>query len=239
MPNYFIDSSCVKGRNCSIKGNDFYHLTRSRRVSKGDALTLVDENGRRFSALVADIAPECIVCSIESIDPAEGEPFQLCLYAALLKGKKFDLVVRKAVETGIHRVVPVITERCVVDYNEKAGAKNTRWRRIAEEAAKQSLRRQVPDMEDIRDFNDAIGDNWDERIIAHAGGSDFRMYARGVTPPRNAAVIIGPEGGFSESELKAAEKAGWRLLAFGFPQMRAETAAIVISALITYEWGAG
>jgi len=239
MPNYFIDSSCINGCNCLITGNDFYHLTRSRRVSKGDALTLVDENGRCFSALVENVSSERIVCSVELIDLAKGEPFQLCLYAALLKGKKFDLVVRKAVETGIYRIVPVITERCVVDYSEKSDAKNTRWRRIAEEAAKQSLRRQVPYVEDIRAFNDAIGDNWDERIIAHVSGDDFRIYARSAPSPRNAAIIIGPEGGFSESELKAAEKAGWRRIAFGFPQMRAETAAVVITALIIYEWSVG
>ena len=239
MPNYFIDSSCVNGRICSITGNDFYHLMRVRRVSKGDALTLVDENSRCFSALVEDILPECIICSVELMESAGERPFQLCLYAALLKGKKFDLVIRKAVETGIHRIVPVITERCIVDYSEKAGVKNTRWRRIAEEAAKQSLRRQVPDVTDIRAFDDVIYDKWDERIIAHVDGDDFKMYARSVIHPRSAAVIVGPEGGFSESELEAAEKAGWKRLALSFPQMRAETAAIVTSALMTYEWGSG
>ena len=240
MPNYFIKSSCINGRNCSITGNDFYHITRSRRVSKGDTLALVDENGYRFSALVENIAPDSIICSVEPIDLVEDEPFQLCLYAALLKGKKFDLVIRKAVEAGIHRIVPVITERCVVDYSEKIGAKNTRWRRIAEEAAKQSLRRRVPDVENIRSFTDVIADNWDEheRIIAHINGGDFRTYARSVSSPRSAGVIIGPEGGFSESELETAQKAGWRRLAFGFPQMRAETAAVIITALMIYEWGA-
>ena len=240
MPNYFIDSSRINGRSCLITDNDFYHLTRSRRISKGDALALVDENGRCFSALVEDVMPNRIVCSIELIDSAQSGSFQLCLYAALLKGKKFDLVIRKAVETGIHKIVPVITERCVVDYGEKTGVKNIRWRRIAEEAAKQSLRRQVPDVENIRAFSDVIRDNWDERIIAHMSGDDFRVYARSsANLPRSAALITGPEGGFSEFELEAAEKAGWRRLAFGFPQMRAETAAVVIASIMTYEWGAG
>ncbi|MDR3237552.1 MAG: 16S rRNA (uracil(1498)-N(3))-methyltransferase [Spirochaetia bacterium] len=248
MPNYFIASSSITGGSCSITGDDFHHLARVRRAAKGDNLILVDENGRRFSAQITEICADKIICSVESSatgcaknaappDRMPQPPFELCLYAALLKGKKFDLVIRKAVEIGVSKIVPVITERCVPDYTEKSGAKNSRWRRIALEAAKQSMREHLPSVEEICSFGEIISAGaWDERIIAHIRGADFKAYARSAKP-KSAGILIGPEGGFSSLELEKAERAGWRQLTFGFPQMRAETAAVIIPAVIIHEWG--
>ena len=237
MPNYFVKSSAFSDENCVIDGEDFHHLVNVRRITTGVSLSLVDENEQLFDATVQEVLSDRIVCSVTPKVLATQPIFPVCLYAAVLKGKKFDTVIQKAVEIGVSQIVPVNTERCVPDYGEKSHVKSIRWQRIAEEAAKQSLRTSVPDVADIMAFNHVIdSDKSNIRLIAHpAAALTFREYIKNISAPKSAAVLIGPEGGFSPNEIKHAQTMGWTLVSLDFPQLRAETAAIVIPAVVIYE----
>lgn len=240
MPNYFVKSSSVNGGSCLIEGDDFHHLVKVRRTAVGAKLRLVDENEQCYNAVVTEVSDNSILCLVspDDIDSA-GRRSSVNLYAAVLKGKKFDIVIQKAVELGISRIVPVISERCIPDYGEKASGKVIRWRRIAAEAAKQSLRTSVPIVADIMSFAEVIAaENSQARFIADpAAALTFKDYAQTLRAPQNIAVFVGPEGGFSANEMQKASAAGWTAVGFDFPQLRAETAAIVIPAIVIYEWG--
>lgn len=236
MPNYFVNSTSKAENGWLITGSDFRHITIVRRARIGDSLLLVDENGRRFPAVIDKIERDRLVCSGEPTAVSDEGGTKVALYAAVLRGRSFDIAVRKAVEIGVRKIVPVITERCVPEYGNKAGSKSDRWQHIAEEAAKQSLRSQVPSVEKPMPFQTALAAGKGCRLLAHLSGAPFKDYASALEKPEEACVLIGPEGGFSCGEVEAAEKAGWESVSFPFPQMRAETAAAVIPALIIYQW---
>ncbi len=236
MPNYFVKASDFNDGEIVITGNDFHHLVNVRRSSPGDELFLVDETGNRYSAVIKEIFSDSLLCSAESAERKQ-EGVQLWIYVSVLKGKKFDMAVQKAVEIGAAGIVPVLSERCVPDYGAKAGMKADRWRKIALEAAKQSMRSSVPEVSDPVAFDQAVSAASQERkIIAHLNGPDFREYACSGSRPASAAVLTGPEGGFSPEEIEKGERAGWKTVRFPFPQLRAETAAVVIPAMMIYEW---
>lgn len=174
-------------------------------------------------------------------------PLGLVLAVALLKGEKFDLVVQKATELGVTRVVPVVTKRADVrlhDARDEA-RRTARWQRLALEAAKQSGRARVPEVRapaslasvlsgEATGGVEALGVMFaerDGRSLGEAFG-DLEQ-AR----PRRVAALVGPEGGWESEEISEAADAGWKIVTLGGRTLRAETAAIVVAALLQHLFG--
>lgn len=239
MPQFFIKSFKINGSSCVIDGDDFYHLTRVRRIKQGDTVSLRREDGALLTARINDIGGSSITAEILESRDASDDRIQLTVCAGLLKGKLFDTAVRKFTEIGAAGIIPVISERTVSDISGKEKNKLNRWRKIAEEASKQSMRSSVPAIEDPASFNEVITDIGSPvKIIAHArdSGENLRGYLSRIKKKPDVSVLIGPEGGFSDREVESAKKHGWVSLKFGNTCLRAETAALIIPAIIIYEW---
>lgn len=239
MPQFFIPSSMLRGNRCRIEGEDYRHLAKVRRIREGDLIRVRIEGGAASVARVVRVGEGSLEAEIVREEPAAAEPVRLVLCAALMKGKKFDLVVQKAAEIGVKRIIPVVTERVIPDLSEKEEKRLERWRRIAREAAKQSLRSDLPAVEGIARFAElAARDLPGMKILAHAGGDrgSLKERLRGAEKGTDLNLLVGPEGGFSPKEVGLAERHGWEALHFGFTQLRAETAAIVLPAVLIYEW---
>ncbi len=240
MPQFFIDENCIAGDTIRVAGDDLHHLLHVRRIKPGDAVQYRDTQGRIYETVVDDVRDDLVKCTIISrSQPAEQE-FSLCLGAAILKGKKFDLVIQKAVEIGVDAIVPLLAERTIPEIGDKAVKKVERWQRIALEASKQSLRAKVPEIRDIREYREYIETETEEcKMLAHVdpGSTDLRSFLRNNDAPASAAILTGPEGGFSRKEVEIARGFDWNVLHTGISQFRAETAALVLPAIILYEWG--
>lgn len=237
MPQFFVSSSGIANNRCRIQGDDFRHLAAVRRVRPGDTIRLRDENGASYAASVARITGDFIEVEIVDTNAGGHCPVDITLCMCLLKGGNFDLVVEKSVEIGVSRIIPVLSERTVPRPADE-NAKIRRWSRKAEEAAKQSLRERVPDVEHIRSFREVIDMNRDRvRIIAHPGAPVSLKEFLQRNRAGSASLLVGPEGGFTPGEMEAAAAAGWVAADFGFSQLRAETAAAVLCGIIVYEWG--
>lgn len=238
MPQFFIKSSQLKGNECIIEGGDFVHLMKVRRVRPGDRINVRTEEGRLCAAVVRNLSDNSLVADIVETGGIEEEPLHLTVCVSLLKGRLFDDVIKKLVETGASTIVPVITERTVPDISDKE-KKGERWRKISLEAAKQSMRAVVPAVLKPMRFADVIsGIDPAIKIIAHTGdnGRNLRDCMRGVNASSDAAVLIGPEGGFTDGEINSACGNGWTAVRFGYSCMRADTAALIIPAILIYEW---
>jgi len=236
MPQYFVLPEDSDGALCRVRGEDFHHLARVRRAAPGDEVELRLPDGSAVAARVLSIGAEALTAEIIDKKSPSVVPLNLTLYASLLKGKLFDLVVRKAVELGVMRVVPMITERTVVDVDGKEDRRRERWSRIAAEAAKQCMRPDVPGVHGVLGFGEALDEGAGVRIIAHPDCGDSAREIRASEAGCEAALMVGPEGGFSGRELSAAKEKGWRVMSFGSTQLRAETAALVLPAILIYEW---
>ncbi len=240
MPQFFIDERRIVDRQFNVQGDDLHHLLRVRRVKPGDRLQFRDERGRLYETKVSSVGDETIKCTVLSRSEPVENSFNLRLAVAVLKGKKFDLVIQKAVETGVSEIIPVTTERTIPEFGDNIQKKTERWQRIAHEASKQSLRQTMPVIRDVESYGELVKCGYDGcNILAHADpkSNDLRTFLKETPPPSEVTIIIGPEGGFSGKEVEIARGFNWNVLHTGISQFRAETAAIVIPAIILYEWG--
>ena len=207
MPQFFVESSNISGNKCIIEGEDFHHLIKVRRAVPGDLIHLRLENRKLLLARILEISRSAMIAEI--IDEAQAQtgnmPISLTICVSLLKGKRFDLVIQKATETGASRIIPVITERTVPLVTGKETNRSNRWRRIALEAAKQSMRKEIPVIEEIAYFKDVVSDMRSSlKLLAHPSkkSRNLREFLSQVKKEPDISILVGPEGGFSENEVE-------------------------------------
>jgi len=202
---------------------------------------VLDNAGWEYQVSLTRVTHEQIVGEVLQKQPAAGEPrTQITLYQSLLTRDKFEWVLQKCTEIGVTRFVPVITQRTLVRETAIKPEKLARWQRIITEAAEQSARGRIPDLLPPVGFEEAIQklSEFERCLIAwEKQGEGIRAALRtdDKTVPHTIAILIGPEGGFTDEEVVAAKKNGATAITLGPRILRTETAAIVASALILYE----
>jgi 16S rRNA (uracil1498-N3)-methyltransferase len=226
------------------------HLRDVLRLQRGDHVFVFDGEGHEFNCTVTELRRDFAELSVVAeIEPAKPESaLDLCLGLALLKGEKFDLVVQKATELGVTRIVPLITERADIRLRDLKDAEKrvARWQRITQEAAKQSGRATVPEVAEPLAFESFIKGEFDglrvmfsEREGATLGtiGAGELLGAIDAREFHAVTALVGSEGGWTDAELASARAAGWQIVTLGGRVLRAETAAIVITALLQNLFG--
>ena len=164
---------------------------------------------------------------------------RISLLQGLAKGEKMELIIQKAVEIGVVEIFPLAMDHSVVVLDRsKAGKKTERWQKIAEAAAKQSKRDVIPAVHEVMKLSQVLQEEkWDLLVIAYE--SENRISLKEVLQTHKNAksigVIIGPEGGLSNEEVKAAQEAGGIAVSLGRRILRTETAGLVAAAAILYE----
>jgi 16S rRNA (uracil1498-N3)-methyltransferase len=212
-----------------------HYLEHVLRLAPGAELEVFDGRGAVFPARV-DPAFTTLSLGPRRETPRRGAPIWLLF--ALAKGEKADLVVQKATELGAERLVPFAADRSVVRLAPDKGEERAgRWRRIAEEAARQSGRADVPDVAAPRGLEAALAELPPAftPLVFHPGG--VSLAALDAPAAGGLAAVVGPEGGLTDEELRACERAGARRMSLGPRVLRAETAAIVAVALLQERFG--
>lgn len=217
------------------------HLRDVLRLREGEKARVFDGCGREFLCLIEQISKkESLLEIIEEISPAAPESdLDLTLAVALLKGEKFDLVIQKAVELGVTRVIPLVTRRSDVKLKETE-KKSERWRKIALEAAKQSGRAKLLKLEMPSDFAEFIKTSASRRLdgeslllFAERGGAGLSALQAG----QKITALTGSEGGWENSEIDLAAAHDFQIITLGGRILRAETAAIAIAAVLQHRFG--
>jgi 16S rRNA (uracil1498-N3)-methyltransferase len=223
------------------------HLRDVLRLSRGDEASVFDGEGREYRCLVAEVGRAD--ARLEIVEEVEAErpesSLRLTLGVALLKGEKFDLVVQKATELGATSIVPVVTKFADLRIKDGTDAlrRVTRWKRIALEAAKQSGRARLPELAAPAQFSSLIESVSVEgakcRLLFSEREGRGLAEALGQCGPGPEAVValVGPEGGWSDEELEHARLSGWHIVTLGGRVLRAETAAITVTALLEHLCG--
>ncbi len=222
-----------------------HQLRNVLRMQPGDAIVVLDNEGFEYDVVLTELARDKAIGRILQKRAGSGEPsVRLALCQALLRREKFELVLQKCTEIGVARFIPLITQRTVVRGPAAATPRKlARWRRIVTEAAEQSGRARIPSLDSPVHLDQAPQwlDAFDRCIIAspqqeHTSLAEALGAGR-KDPPRTVALLIGPEGGFSEQELQRAARAGAVPFGLGPRILRTETAAVVASALVLHELG--
>lgn len=235
MPHFFVDEE-IQSKEYSLYGEDGRHISKSLRMSKGESLTLCSPSGTVHNCVVQDIDGDMVRVDVLSSEISQAEPdVKVTLYQALPKGDKMELIIQKAVEIGVHKIVPMISSRCVSRPDKKSLAKKIlRWQKIAKQAAMQSGRGIVPQVGECVTFNEAVKNAKGEKVIFYElGGESVKTILK--DNPSEISMFIGSEGGFSSEEVNLVTENKGRKATLGKRILRAETAPLVGLTLIMYE----
>ena len=250
LTRVYVDAPLVSGKRVRLEGSAASHITRVLRLRVGAALTLFNGTGGEYEASIDKAHGGEVTVAVGAGVAAEREsPLDLTLAQGVSRGERMDLVVQKATELGVSRLVPVLTERSVVRLTaQQSDRKVNHWRAIVIAACEQCGRNRLPVIappvplaEFLRtkpsgggapasDCNDGAA----RLLLSPIGTSTLKEVAR---PTGGITVLIGPEGGLTEEEEQAAVVAGFTAVRLGPRVLRTETAAIAALALLQREFG--
>ena len=249
MHRFFVDQSQVKDNIAFITGDDSKHLEKVLRLKEGDTIeVVVGEEWEYLGEITALDGKNTEVNLLDSYDKSRESPIKITLYQGLPKASKMELIIQKAVELGVHRIVPVMNERSVVQLKTEKDQrkKQERWQKIAYEAAKQSKRLIIPEINIPMEFGEAI-ENLSEKVQVVAyenektiGLKDLSFINREKTEKCSdfsIGIWVGPEGGFSEAEITSIQERDGHTITLGPRILRTETAGLALITMVQYASG--
>lgn len=243
MYQFFVEPSQIQDKRVVITGNDVNHIKNVLRMKIGEEIAVRCSGGdQEYRCGIAEFAQDEVICSLRFVREEGVElPSRIYLFQCLPKADKMEFVIQKAVELGVHEIIPVAAKRCVVKLDEKkAQAKVSRWQGIAEAAAKQCRRGVIPTVRMPMNIKEALSyaGGMDVRLLPYELSEDgmkrTRQLIEGIEPGKSVAVLIGPEGGFEESEVEMAYAAGITPITLGRRILRTETAGLVVLSWLMY-----
>lgn len=218
-----------------LADDDIFHLTRVMRARPGDQIEVVSD-GKVFLCQVNRFKP--LEIDVVKVLKENNElKNDVILMAALVKGEKLDMLLQKATELGVSEIVLLQTERTIVKIKPaEKELKFERYRKILKEASEQSKRSRIPMLYRILDMDTLSEVDADVKMIAYEGeegpSENFSKIVRSIKDKQKVAIIIGPEGGFSEKEVQRAETQGFTRVSLGRRILRAETASFYALSVI-------
>ena len=247
MPRFFVLNNQISDGIVTVLGDDAHHLSRSLRMAVGETVTVCDEHAREYLCELTDFLPDRVLARVLSEGHSLAEPpFHAHVFQALPKGDKLDSIIQKAIECGASEITTFESARCVVRMKDANEAKKLDRRvRIAVEAAKQSGRGRLPTIHSTVRFSEAIerAAECELSLFCYEGEetiplgrvlAEWRQAHPDAVAPRSVSIVIGSEGGFSETEVAAAKGCGMTPIGLGPRILRTETAAsFVLASLVT------
>jgi 16S rRNA (uracil1498-N3)-methyltransferase len=230
MPRLFLPAEQLTGDSIELGGEAYRHLCRVLRARVGDEVVLFDGRGTEIDARVSGIDGRRITVMLGQRRHVPAPAAAITLVQALPRGERMDLIVQKTTELGVARIIPVVGERSMA---HPPASRSRRWQTIAEEAARQCGRADVPEILTPSGFEEGL------RVAAECPTRLVLWEDERTTPLRAAlpgddrplALLVGTEGGLSPGEISLARAAGWVTVSLGSRILRVETAAIVAVAL--------
>ena len=245
MHRFIVSPDAVRDGTIYLSGDDLKHLRQVLRLRAGDVIQVFDGSGTEYEAKLNEVGKIEARAEILETRLAGTEPkIRVTLYQGLPKAEKMDLIIQKAVELGIFRIVPVMTRRSVVQLGDQDKKKKSdRWNRIAREAAKQSKRARVPEVAVPITLESAVKElgNADLAIVLYENEQKkclkelLKCY--NINKIEDIALFIGPEGGISNDEVLEMTLSGAVTAGLGKRILRTETAAVSVISIIMYEMG--
>ncbi|MBI5849160.1 MAG: 16S rRNA (uracil(1498)-N(3))-methyltransferase [Nitrospirae bacterium] len=237
MTRLFLDEAILAEKIVYITGEKAHYLSAVLRCKAHDNLLVTDRSGSVYAATISAITKKQATLNITGPFNQDNEPpLDIILFQGLLKGEKMDLVIQKSTELGATEIVPMITERSQVRETRKL----QRWQKIAVESSRQCGRNRIPLIHEPAAFESVImADGLPKGIICweKEGVLPFSSSLEALKGQKQIVLCIGPEGGFSEKEVRQAESREFAVASLGKRILRAETAAISAIAISQYVLG--
>ncbi|MCB1572805.1 MAG: 16S rRNA (uracil(1498)-N(3))-methyltransferase [Dokdonella sp.] len=235
IPRICVFEALSNGAEILLPAQAGEHLARVLRLERGHPIVLFNGNGRDYRAEISQLAKRAV--SARVLDDGEAvsreSPLRLTLAQGVARGEKMDLILQKATELGVVRIVPLITGRTEVKLDaERTARRLAHWNAVIAGACEQSGRSSLPILEEpvrLAQWAATLDDSWGVRLALDPGGD---LTPRNLPHLDTATLVVGPEGGLSEQDLNVLEQADFRGLRLGPRILRTETAGLAaITAL--------
>ncbi|MFH1654502.1 MAG: RsmE family RNA methyltransferase [Pseudomonadota bacterium] len=240
MPQFFIGENISEGTEIILKGPEAHHIINVLRLKTGDWIALSDGKGRSYNSRIMDVRRKELTVTIEDERPTIDTSNLPTLAIAITKHDKLELIIQKAVELGTPKIVTFKSERTVPKFSQSATSKKLeRWNSIALSAAIQSglpLKPVVYPPIEFHHLCEQLG-SYHSKFIFWEGETENTLDRAFTKDTAKPLIIIGPEGGFAQDEVKMARSQGAISVSLGPQILRVETAAIAAITLCQYKLG--
>lgn len=237
IPRIYTPQTLSSGQTISLEEAASRHVSKVLRMAAGRELTLFNGLGGEYSAIIHEVGKKVTQVTITDHNKVDREsPLHSHLAIGVSRGDRMDWVLQKACELGVTEISPLFTERTEVKLNgPRLEKKQQHWQQILISACEQCQRNQLPRLNDAININSFLEDAPEgQKWVLHHRDS------KGLDPSKpieRACLLIGPEGGLSESEIEAAKAVEFEALTLGPRVMRTETAPLAALSLLQYHWG--
>lgn len=240
MHRFYVNPNQIQGEVVTITGSDVNHIKNVLRMKQGEAIVICNGQGKDCYCIISKVSEGEIIANVNSEKDTGTElKTRITLFQGIPKKDKMELIIQKAVELGVHEIVPVMTKRVVVKLEDKKKEekKLERWQAIAEEAAKQSRRGMIPMVKPVLSYKEAIANakQMGLGLIPYenaTGMQNTRDIMNNVGQYNTIGVFIGPEGGFEETEVEHAIQNQICPITLGKRILRTETAGLAILSMM-------
>ena len=242
MPRFYLSEVLSAGRAVSLPDNVVRHL-HVLRLKPDEEIVLFNGDGKAYPARLGVLEKRRATAEILSEEEADNEsPLNITLVQAVSSGERMDFTLQKSVELGVGEIRPVLSERCVVRLDGERAAKRVakrvaRWQEIVVSACEQSGRNTVPQVLPLVSYQEALRQMPSEKTKLLMSVRNAQKLNR-ITPSSDGLIfMVGPEGGWTESEEQQAFDAGFQAVTLGPRVLRTETASLAAIAAMQTLWG--
>lgn len=238
-PRFYVQQPLVVGQEFVLPDTTFRHAIQVLRLGMGEPLTLFNGEGGEYLAQISNVSKRSASVHINHFSAIDTEsPVHLTLVQAIIKPDKMDFALQKAVELGVNTIQPLITQRSVVRIGkEQVDKKLQHWEGIVQAACEQSGRTRMPNVQAPLTLERWLETPFMGTRLILAPGDFPRINALPLDLPMPVALLIGPEGGFTDEEVDMCVQAGVMPVSLGSRILRAETASIAALALLQHRFG--
>lgn len=245
MYKFFVTNNQIDNNVINIMDDDVNHIKNVLRLKINEEIEICDiNNSTNYLCKIIELNNTIVKCKITNVLQSNSEPdVYLHIFQGVPKSDKMELIIQKTTEIGVSEFTPLIMNRCITKLDDKSVDKKIlRWQKIAEVAAKQSKRDMIPKINlpiNIENIYEKIK-NYDIVLVAYE--NEEELYIKKVLnqivkkEKMKIAVIIGPEGGIEEKEIQKLRNFNAKIISLGKRILRTETAPIVLSSIIMYEF---
>ena len=232
---FFVDE--IRGGAAELRGDDARHLTRVLRAEAGQRYEISDGHAAYLAEITEARGDRVVFRLLEAVESAESRVL-ITVVASLIKFDRFEWMIEKATELGVARIQPVDAARTEKGLFDASRKRTERWARIAHEAGQQSRRLRAPEILPAVRFASALAEPAECRFFLEESFAPplLQQLPASRTAGQHIALLVGPEGGWTDGERQLAANSGWVPASLGPQILRAETAAIGAIAVTANAW---
>jgi len=239
IPNIYTELTLSEHTEAVLSGQAAQHIVKVLRMKEGDQIRLFNNSGSFYLSTIAQTDKKSVTIKTSAAEASHSES-KLCTHLGqvMSRGDRMDYVIQKSTEMGVNEITPLTSERCELKLNtERAAKRILHWQQVAISAAEQCGRACVPKINPVMNVTDWAKQQQGDGLSLVLHHRDTQQLSAINTPPSHVNILIGPEGGLSQSEIETAVQSNFIASTFGPRVLRTETAPVTCLSILQWLWG--